>query len=324
MPYLDIVFHNTQHGNNSINQAGSRAYYTTGFIAAANAFQSNVGSGNTPANVPPSAGWGNCVAGANNASGIFLCESPPYDDNDYNHWQGNALAVPPVPSAIPAFPTDHTNSGFTPFGVVNTLCAFLEGEPEAAPAVGAPVIPAPALNPTSVHWIGTQGIRCLGTGATVMRNGQAPWGSDRYGIKFQAHRRSYPNGNNITGIFIHIKNTHADPGTQIAALCREYPTEIIFGDLNLNLRQPLNLESLGHAIGATHTILALQNPTGGNQYYITHQTVGLAAGTCLDYALIPNAHVADVELWAHRPGAAATLSSNNSDHSVMMLRIRCN
>lgn len=332
MPYLNIVFHNTRHGGASVNQVNSRANYTVNFVTAFNVFQTNGGPGATAAAPGGVAGavpgvWGNCVtstmAVANAASGIFLCESHPYIHADYNNWQGIAPAVPAgIPTAIPTFPTDYIASGFTPFVALNTLCAYFMGLDDNN-AVGARAAPAAVV--ASTEWMSApnRALSCLGTGAAALLNGNAPWGSDRYGILFQARYRTYPNNDSITGVFVHTKNTDADPSSQIVALCREYPNSIIFGDLNVNLRQGYTLESLTHAVGATHTILALQD-VASNLYYYTRYD-GLGAGTaCLDFALIPNAHTADVELWSHRAGAAATLSTNNSDHSVMMLKIRCN
>jgi hypothetical protein len=335
MPYLNIVFHNTQHGGLSINQTTSRQDYTVNFVAAANVFQTSTGPGATAAAVGGAYGlsgaWGACVtwwptatspAGANAASGIFLCESPAYDHPDYTYWNGHAPALPAMPSsAIPVFPNSHVLSGYTPFVSLNTLCAFLYGRDENHAIGVTGVVPAVIASGEWIH-SPNQALACLGTGAAPLLNHAAPWGSDRYGILFQASHRTYPNGDAITGVFVHTKNTDADPGTQIASLCRHFLSSIIFGDLNLNLRNTLARDSLAYAIGATHTILAIQSAPAGPYYYTRYDAHG--AGTaCLDFALIPNAHITDVELWAHRPGAAVTLSRHHSDHSVMMLRIQC-
>lgn len=332
MAYLNIVFHNIQHGGAVINGVNSRQHYAVNLPGQLNVYQTAAGPGSTAGAVGGPAGavagvWGNCatatMAAPVNTSGIFFCESHDYGHADYNNWQGAPPAVPATGiNAVPAFPVNYINSGFTPYATLNTLCAYLIGNPDNN-AVGVRAAPAPVV--ASPHWMtaANRALCCLGTGAAPLLNGNAPWGSDRYGILFQAQYRTFPNGDGITGIFVHIKNTDADPGTQIAALCRNYPGSIIFGDLNLNLRQGFTRASLQEAIGNTHTLLAITDVVGGNYYYTRYDAFG--AGTaCLDYALIPNVHVADVELWSRRAGAAATLSTNNSDHSVMMLRIRCN
>ena len=329
MPYLNIIFHNIQHGGMRVNQAVSRANYTTNFVGQMNVYQTHLGPGMVGnAGGAPAGAWGNSVTGAN-AAGIFLCESHDYNHADYNHWQA-------APSAIPVFPGfpgnalnppvagNFINSGYTPFGPLNLLCAYFEGANENA--VGAPVPPQYPSGPAPwAFWMGSanHAHRCIGTGAAQLFNGNKPPGSDRYGILFQVYRRHYPApADRILGLFVHVKNTAADPGTQIAALCNRFPNAIVFGDLNLNLRHQLKHESLSAAVSNTHTILAIQTPGGG--FYYTRYNAAGAGRSCLDYALVPNNHVNDVELWAHQPAAGvATLSTNNSDHSVMMLRIRC-
>lgn len=326
MPYLDIVFHNIQHGGLPVNRIDSRRHYSVDFVAQMNVFQSNAGPGSIAAGIaPPSAGWGGSVTSWGvghppaSACGIFFCESQDYTHADYANWQGDALRG--IPTAIPVFPVDYIMSGYTPIAALNTLCAFLEGNTEN-PAVGVPVAAGVPPVYASAHWFGNQALRCLGTGAAPLLDGNALWGSDRYGILFQAARRTYPDGNAITGFFVHIKNTNADPGTQIAALCTNYPNSIIFGDLNFNLRTLLQERSLREAVRGTHTILAIQQV--GGIYYHTRYVAPGGGTSCIDYALVPNAQVANVELWAQRIAAAATLFRNGSDHSVMMLRIRCN
>lgn len=339
MPYLNIIFHNTQHGGVTINTPVARANYTTNFVGAMNVYQTNAGPGTTAGGgagvMAGSLGaWGPSVTGGN-AAGIFLCESQPYTHADFGGWLGGGG----VPSAIPDFPGNamhpgsFVNSGYVPIAALNTICAYLEAGGEnmavGAPALVPPIIPSP-------HWMGSanQAIRCLGTGAAPLLNGIAPWGSDRYAILFQAARRQYPPppppmgapppaGDPIIGIFVHTKNENADPGTQIVALCNAYQNAIIFGDLNLNLRHDLKFAALREAVSGTHTVLAIQNHAGANPLYHTHYKAAGAGQSCLDYALVPNAHVADVELWARRAGAAAALERNLSDHSVMMLRIQC-
>ena len=332
MPYLNIVFHNTQHGGKSINQRTSRADYTGHFVAQMNVFQSNAGPGFLPgAPAAPSSGWGGSVTGAATACGIFLCESPPYNNQNYRYWL-ETVGPSALPSAIPKLP-DYFGSGLSPYrDPPNNLCAFLEGAPQSVP-LGTPGAPAAVnLIVHSPHWFGSppQALRCLGTGAAgLLGPNQAPWGSDRYGILFQAVNRRYPNpsSDSITGVFVHTKNTNADPGTQIAALCTWQPDAIIFGDLNLDLRQYFKQESLAIAVRRTHRILAIQQvaPSGGagNYYYTRYDSTG--SGTaCLDYALVPLRFAPYVELWAYRTSTAVpTLFTNHSDHSVMMLRIHC-
>jgi hypothetical protein len=333
MPYLNIVFHNIQHGGRAVNQPTSRQDYTVNFVNNANVYQINGVRGTLAAPVfgsSPTGAWGACVtrslATPNTASGIFFCESNGYNHADYDDWRAVApsAAVPGgVPSAIPPLPAGPVGYGYSPFRSTNTRCVFLEGKAHD-PAVGAV-----AAIPIPPNWVGSanQALRCMGTGSATFLGPNAPWGSDRYGIVFKAFNRAYfnpvpvPVPVPITGVFVHTKNTEADPGTQIAALCRHFPTEIIFGDLNLNLRKLSNYQSLAYAVGATHTILAIQNAAG--QYYCTRYQ-GQRGTACLDFALIPNGQVANVELWAYDPGGAApSLLKNHSDHSVMMLRIRC-
>lgn len=350
MAYLNIVFHNIQHGGIPVNGVNSRANYTATFVQAMNVYQTPtvVGGGvgfvggrtaaapGGAAGAPAaSAGWGACATVplpgivGDTACGIFLCESQQYIHVDYTHWGGLAPAVPAgIPTAIPAFPLPvggllpaYVVAGFSPCAALNTLCAFFYGSTD--PSV-APTLPPTVTSPGWLTAAG-QALACLGTGDGALFGPlQAPYGSDRYAILFQATRRTYPSGAPITGVFVHTKNTLADPGTQIATLCRLFPNEIIFGDLNFNLRIDRQVESLAHAVGATHTILAIQQTgVGAPPYYCTRYPPVGPANSCLDYALVPNAQVINVELWARQPTVVPTLSTNASDHSVMMLRIHC-
>lgn len=316
MPYLNIVFHNVRGGGaGRINQSNGLINYAVKFVAQMNVYQTHNLNGPLSYN----GGWGECVTGwpgtPNTASGIFFCESQPY--GLYVGWN----------QAIPTFNFGFTGSGFAPYTSLKALCAFLEGEKENS-AIGAPN--QVDLRPSSVGWVGTRSLRCLGTGVSeLVGSEKAPFGSDRYGILFQAAYRTYPNGDRIEGVFVHTKNTEADPGTQIVALCRRFPDAIVFGDLNFDLRRPMNYEALSYAVGATHEILAIQNTADANQYYCTHYVSNTIGTGCLDYALVPKAQIGKVELWAYRPpppqngDPIPTLFTNDSDHSVMMLRICC-
>jgi hypothetical protein len=306
MPHLDIVFQNIR-SNFGIVSGGAGTY--VGFDAAVNVFEGNAFGGPVRGGpgygvAAPSLGWGGSVTagGGGGASSIFLCESPTYAA--YAGW------------VAPALPAGHIIAGLTPYGALNKLCAAFDGPAGAPPAVAAAVPPVGSFG-------GAGRVHYLGTGA--MFAGAPPAGSDRYAIFFQAEWRypvlgPGPAGPQVTGVFVHTKNTQACPGTQLAALCRRFPDEIIFGDLNLDLRQPAKAASLAAAVGATHTILALQH---GGGYYFTHYAMG-GGSSALDFALVPNAFAPNVELWAHRPNPAiATLWTNGSDHCVMMLRITC-
>lgn len=336
MPYLTIVFHNVQRGGERVKREDSRRKYTLDFVRQMNVFQTHKGPGATPAAKLSVSGeapgvWGECVtrwpllpdSPEPAASGIFLCESKPYNHTDYQYWRGAPAEPLGMDTAIPIFPQDYTYSGFVPFANSDILCAFFEGACEDTTIGEIDMFHPPLLNPQELG-SKLQALRCLGTGVSgLLGPQQAPYGSDRYGILFQAARRKYPKGGGIIGVFVHTKNTEANPGTQIAALCRRFPGAIVFGDLNFDLRNPMNYESLSYAVGATHEILAIRNTTAtiGNQYYATHYGGG---GTTLDYALVPSAQLENVELWAYRPNPAiANLGTNGSDHSVMMLRIQC-
>lgn len=50
---------------------------------------------------------------------------------------------------------------------------------------------------------------------------------------------------------------HAYLGTQVAALCRDFLNDIIFGDLNINIRNALIRASLAAVVAGTHQILAM-------------------------------------------------------------------
>ncbi len=351
MPYLDIVFHNLNHGGNPVNQNNSRNFYTS-YSANVNVYQTvGGGAGQTAgaaAAAPPSAAWGASITGAATACGIFFCESHAYLDPDYNRWDGNAPAVPAIGySAVPNFPVNHLTSGFTPFhipfgGNPNTICAFLGGDSEKiGGAVGGLPRIGPAAQTVSPPDDGggnPQALDCLGTGALGVFGavGNAPWGSDRYALLFQVRHRVYPGGggnavNRIKGLFVHTKNTHADTSSQLIALCNQFNDHIIFGDLNFDLRLPNNLlkrESFGQAISGTHSILAIERVGGGGQYYFTRHAgnaFGAPGTSTIDFALVPNARTAHIELWSQRlAGGVPTLQRNASDHAVMMLRIRCN
>jgi len=306
MAYLDIVFHNIRR-NMAIVRAG-QAYYN-GFPAAANVGQ---GTGGAFAAPGPSAAWGPSITGVATAAGIFLCEAPGYT-SFYSNWD-----VPPL-SPVGAL-------GMVP--ATDRRCLYLRG---GAPAVLVAGIPAVPMQIGTAAWFGRRllgapdhGIRCLGTGAVnfpALPVSSAPPGSDRYALFFQADWNYFGSAQRVTGLFVHTKNTQADPGTQIAALCRLFPNEIIFGDMNLNLRDAYKNTSLSCAIAGTHTILALRQAGGGGAYYHTRYAGGAGTST-IDYALVPNAQVANVELWAQCPGPVPVLLQNGSDHSVMMLRIR--
>jgi hypothetical protein len=354
MPYLDIVFHNIRAGGAlRVGPANSRAYYTR-YPTLVNVCQTPAGAGG--ALVPrtmlgggyASLGWGANIAGAlGRACGMFFCESSPYTvfpGSLYNPNWGAAMPaaapafptvalnaavpvgpgpnlLPPNPAPNPAPPNSIGNS-FTPWASAIHLCAFLEGYPDTAPP---PIVP---LAPASANWLVKSNpncpIRCIGTGdPTAPLYGAAPPGSDRYAIYFQATNRTYNAlGNPISGLFVHTKNTAADPGTQITALCRQFPNSVIFGDLNFDITNALKLQSLNASINGTHTVLAIQQAVGG-PYYKTHKTMA-NWNSCLDYALVPNAFTGHVEIWGYKPGAIPVLHPNGSDHSVMMLRIFCN
>ena len=73
---------------------------------------------------------------------------------------------------------------------------------------------------------------CSGTGAATFKR-QCSRGSDRYGILFRAQYRTFPNGDGITGIFVHIKTPMPTPVPKLrpfAEIIRLYN----FRDLNLN------------------------------------------------------------------------------------------
>lgn len=177
----------------------------------------------------------------------------------------------------------------------------------------------------------------IGTGSVMPPPPQvlppvAPPGSHRYGIYFQAGWNYHGGLVPVTGLFVHTMHgavvpgghppgrVEADMGTQIAALCRLFPDAIVFGDLNLDMVSQWKRTSLSEAVGGTHRLLFLRQ--NGGLPYITHPAPP-RRGTAIDYALVPDAHTQDVEIWGVRePGAAATLWRNGSDHSVMRLRIR--
>lgn len=157
-------------------------------------------------------------------------------------------------------------------------------------------------------------------------------GSDRYGILFHVATRTYPDHEQtpIAGLFVHVKNTDADPGTQIAALCWYFPGHIIFGDLNIDIRKELKRQSLVAAICRTHTLkyhsesLLYQDGTP----YFTHYKKGdsnrLNGKSTLDYALVPNGFAEYVSISGFpKGGVAYQLDTNGSDHAVMMMRIQC-
>jgi hypothetical protein len=307
MPYIDIVFQNIR--SNSDIYGGDFAYYRD-FPTHANASSSF-----RPVAIPgPS-------CHANQAAAVFLCESPGY--MQYNHTIWPAVAVP---GAIEA--------GLSPPLAGNKNCVVFPGPVPSAGTLIAPPPSGPAgIGPTWFSAGSGGGIHCLGTGHATLLGG-APPGSDRYALYFEAIF-AYPGpvylgwqtqGPAISGLFVHTKNTDADPGTQIAALCRRFPNAIIFGDLNLDIRSNSKRESLSYAIGNTHEILALMN---SNTPYYTHYTRGSNSNvwkgsSTLDYALIPQAFVQHVELWGEvLGGTAPRLSNNKSDHAILMLRIEC-
>ncbi|VVS95097.1 endonuclease/exonuclease/phosphatase family protein [Desulfoluna spongiiphila] len=306
MAYLDIVFHNIRR--NMVIVGAGQAYYN-GFPAAANVGQGAGGAFVVPG---PSAAWGASVTGAATAAGIFLCEAPAYG-SFFANWD-----VPPLNIL--------GNLGMVP--ATDRRCLYLRG---GAPAGPVAVLPAVPMQIGAAAWFGRgllgapdHGIRCLGTGAVnfpPLPVPSAPPGSDRFALLFQADWNYNGSAQRVTGLFVHTKNTQADPGTQIVALCRLFPNEIIFGDMNLNLREVYKNTSLSYAVGGTHTILALRQVGGGGNYYHTRYAGGGGTST-IDYALVPNAQVANVELWARCPGPVPVLQQNGSDHSVMMLRIR--
>lgn len=310
MPYIDLVFHNIA-SRIAIVTATPAAYL--GFPATTNVYQSAAGAGGAgpfPAYgvAPASAGWGASVTTAAGPAAIFLCECPPYP-------QFNPAWAPP------ALPAGHQAAGLMPLpGVVlNKLVAPFDGPAPFA----MPMVPGPHLAnqlPGAAWFGGMGGIRHLGTGRIDVNGGGvldlAVPGSDRYATAFQA-AWTYPDFSAIRGLFVHTKNTGADPGTQVVALCRALPDHIVFGDLNVDVSWPLKLTSLAAAVGATHQVLLVRQPGGAP--YATRQ----AGASTLDCALIPHAHVGDVELRARRPAAPAVLAANGSDHAVMHLRIRC-
>jgi len=262
---------------------------------------------------PPSNAWGPSATGAAVASGVFFCESPVYENYaPAANWSTPALAEGP------------DQAGLAPTAHLNKLCAYFNDQ---VATLGPSFLGAPSAAVNQVLgsiWFGNNsecGLFCLGTGAIAPAN-QAVVESDRYALLFQS-LWTYPNGNQIKGVFVHTKNTYADPGTQVAALCVQYPDHLVFGDLNVNLHEPLKRQSLVASIAATHTILSIEQ-AGGNNYF-TRYNANNASTSTLDFVCIPNAVAPHVELWAYRPGAAANLerNGNNSDHSVMMLRVRC-
>lgn len=366
MAYLDIVFHNIRKGGREIiGSPDSRKYYTSEFSKKVNVCQTPIaplgsyarGDKAVPKLFNPSpyasSKWGENIAGNGNACGIFFCESSPYPyylRSNYNEvWYtaSGSFTCSAVPGqgTIPDGPPAAINNSFQPVNSTDAelyVCAFVEGMPDLTPTASVPFVLA------SPDWVLKSNpncaIQCIGTGAPAIYNNAAAPGSDRYAIYFQATNRSYyelvdpvrrlplP----ITGIFVHIKNTHASMGTQITALCRQFPDAIIFGDLNYNLnkreeentciKNPLTAESLNATISGTHTILAIEQ--NKNKYFgtrgrkVTDEDEDLSH-SCIDYALIPNACTQNVELWAYDTPDTG-LETNNSDHSVMMLRIRCN
>jgi len=252
-------------------------------------------------------------------------DDAPYDEwFGRPQWNGADWAIPPAPAPAYSAVPDLTliQHSFIPSGGNNFVCAFLEGLPDAAPPAGAlPALPAR-------NWLGKRNpncaLQCVGTGDPNIYNTFAPPGSDRYAVYFQATHRTYPDSSPIKGLFVHTKNTGADTGTQLAALCRRFPNEIIFGDLNFDLRIDLKRQSLEAAVGETHVILAIQQASGLG-FYCTRYQAGGGGTSCIDFALIPRTQIRNVELWARDPGEAVRrLDRNNSDHSVMMLRIHCN
>jgi hypothetical protein len=260
-------------------------------------------------------------------------EQPPYDNwFGLPQWNGRAwtalqpMGIPPAPvfSAVP----DLTNmpQSFTPAGSNNYGSVFMEGLPDMSQPVDDSLQDEGWLgksNPCSV-------LQCLGTGDPDLYDGYAPPGSDRYAIYFQAINRTYYSeegiGDAISGLFIHTMEA-ADPGTQLVALCQDFPDSILFGSLNLDISnvvggQLLSLASLQAAIEDSHTVLAIQQANG--TFYSTYKTPDGPWEGCRDYALIPNAYVPHVELWACQNGNDAVLEANHSNHSVLMLRIHCN
>lgn len=354
MPYLDIVFHNIRSGGRKcVNPVTSRAYYTE-FPNTVNVCQTPGGGGFIPATLAgggfASAGWGaNIVGPAGGACGMFFCESSPYpyfSGSSYNANWSAAMAPPPpvIPLPPPVFPVVPLNSAvpvgpgapnaapnpaapksiknsFTPYVGKLQRCAFLEGYPDQAPPAAVP------LAPVSGNWLVKNNlncpIQCIGTGDPAPPlYGAAPPGSDRYAIYFQATNRVYNGlGNSITGLFVHTQNTVGDPGTQLTALCTQFPNAIIFGDLNFDITNRFKLQSLNASINGTHTVLAIQQAAGGS-YFKTHKLMA-SWSSCLDYALVPNAFTTHVELWGNRTGAIPVLHPYNSDHSIMMLRVYC-
>lgn len=293
MAFADIIFHNIQSRNAIFDGAGSYDYYLgagdDGF--AANRWTNSARERGNDANAPF---WGKSVTGVDAPVAILLCETPVYA-NFHPNWQVNWQGFLPV------------LHGFEPAASANRLCAFWPG----------PFAPQDA-DPPEPNWTYVNGVYLQGTGIPL--GGAAPPGSDRYGIRFELHWHYSDEAVRVGGIFVHTKNTRADPGTQIAALCREFPNDIIFGDLNLNLRDGLKLASLASAVGGTHQILALQQQ--GGQFYHTRYNAAGGGTSCLDFALVPLARVENVVVWAQDPGAAApVLTRNGSDHSVMKLRI---
>lgn len=260
-------------------------------------------------------------------------EQPPYDNwFGLPQWNGLAwtalqpMGIPPAPvfSAVP----DLTNmlESFIPSGSNNSVSVFMEGLPDMSRPVDDSL--------EDENWLGKSNpcsvLQCLGTGDPNLYDGAAPPGSDRYSVYFQAINRTYYSaegiGDAISGLFVHTIAA-ADPGTQLVALCQDFPDSILFGSLNVDIKkiiggQPLTLHSLQAAIENTHTILAIQQADG--TFYSTCKTPDDLWDACRDYALIPNAYIEHVELWAYQNGDEAVLQTNYSDHSVLMLRIHCN
>lgn len=260
-------------------------------------------------------------------------ETAPYENwFGLPQWNGLAwtaqqpMGIPPAPafSAVP----DLTNmqESFIPAGSSNYCSVFMEGLPDMSRPVDDSL--------QDENWLGKSNpcsvLQCLGSGDPNLYDGAAPPGSDRYAVYFQAINRTYYSedgiGDAISGLFVHTMAA-ADPGTQLAALCQDFPDSILFGSLNVDIKkiiggQSLSLFSLQTAIQNTHTILAIRQADG--TFYSTCKPPDGLLGTCQNYALIPNAYVVHVELWGCRKGDETILETNYSDHSVLMLRIHCN
>jgi len=339
MAYINIVFQNMRKSlsDNPLTDDISNefTYYTKTFLENVNVMQANIGVSKLP--TPDE------KANLNHgASAFFFTESPSFLSfyRDPSHALPNWRVLTPIMDSYP-------NYGFHPCttklnAVLKGLRSDLSSYDDVADITWfAPV--TSIVNRTDRGQI----IRTAGTGVAVP-------GSDRYAIKFDAKKNYFTTDHHIHGIFVHIKNTNSSPGLQLAALCKANPHAIIFGDLNLDLNKVLKHEALEDAISNTHKILAIKQegdffvpgtpsppstktargralarslpPIQEKKTFRTTRFKGALHSSCLDYALVPINNEADIKLGAYRVGEHSVvphLERKHSDHSTMLLQIKC-